>query len=548
MTYINIISYPASYFNITDLLFKKYLKLGSFIDTLLFLCYNNHVNLFFEVLMKVVNIMNFARSFEPRDLETEKLLAKTTFDQLDLVNEMGVPATFLLQYDVIANEEFVKGIKERAGENIELGFWYEVVEPLTTACGMPYNSERGWKWDWYINPGFSVAYPVKEREILIDEAMRKFKEVFGYYPRTVGSWLLDTYTVNYLSENYEIDALCYCRDQVNTDAYTFVGGYFNQAYYPSRNHMFIPASSDETQVNIPTFRLLGPDPIYNYDNGKYASEGCKHGPYTMELVHDRTSGRNPKIVDWYLDSYFRNESLGFAYMQIGQENSFAAYDIVPPLRMQIEKIKALGDVKIEKMCDTGKAFKERYSSTPATSVCALKNWDTPDLQSVYYDSKNYTANVMRMDDKVFIRSLYLFDDRIVDVYNTSPCTTFDSVYESLPLVDTYYQRGDTDGGLGLILDECATPFSAREYSEGELILSWNDKSVIFKDKSIIIKNCTLSFTYSMVNTKISVENDCIYYEYNSHKYKLCVSGGEVSKRDGTITIKGEEITVTPTKI
>ena len=36
--------------------------------------------------MKYINIMNFARSYEPRDSETEKNLLKTTKEQLDLVN------------------------------------------------------------------------------------------------------------------------------------------------------------------------------------------------------------------------------------------------------------------------------------------------------------------------------------------------------------------------------------------------------------------------------------------------------------------------------
>ena len=31
-----------------------------------------------------------------------------------------------------------------------------------------------------------MAYSPAQRELLIDEAMRKFKEVFGYYPKTVG--------------------------------------------------------------------------------------------------------------------------------------------------------------------------------------------------------------------------------------------------------------------------------------------------------------------------------------------------------------------------
>ena len=491
--------------------------------------------------------MNFARSYEPRNLETEKMLAETTRQQLDLVNKHGVDATFLLQYDVICNEEFVRIIKERAGENIELGFWYEVVEPLTTACGMPYKSERGWKWDWYINPGFSVSYPLHEREILIDEAMRKFREVFGYYPRTVGSWLLDTHTVNYLTSNYEIDALCYCRDQVNTDAYTFVGGYFNQGYYPSRNNYFTPAASDETQINVPIFRLLGPDPIFNYDNGKYKSDEKIRGPYTMEVVYN-TGGRNPKIVDWYLDSYYNNESLGFAYMQIGQENSFANYKIIEPLEMQIEKIKEMGGVSFEKMGDTGRSFKKKYSSTPTTSVCSLTNWDECDCQSVIYDSKYYTANIMRVDSKVFIRGFYLFDDRITDVYNTSPCTTFDAIYENMPLVDTFYQRGNTNGGYGIVLDESGAPFTAVKTGEEELTVSWNDKSVVFTNNSIIFNNCQLNFAYSMNNTKIEVKSDRIDYEYKSHKYALKVSGAEIREDDGVITVSGDRITLTPTKV
>ena len=495
--------------------------------------------------MKVVNIMNFARSFEPRDNETERHLLRTTAEQLDLVNEYKLDATFLLQYDVICNKDFVSAIKERAGENIEFGFWYEIVEPLTTACGIPYNSEHGWKWDWHINPGFSVAYTLSDREKLIDEAMRKFKEVFGYYPRTVGSWLLDTHTVNYLAKNYEIDALCYCRDQINTDAYTFVGGYFNQGYYPSKNNYFTPASSEDMQVNVPIFRLLGPDPINNYDYGKYASEDCKKGPYTMEIVYDKTAGRNPKIAAWYFDNFFKNEDLGFSYTQIGQENSFAMYNIIDPLRMQIELALKCDGVRIEKMGDTGKAFKEKYKRTPATSVCALNSWDTTDCQSVYYDSMNYTANLMRADNNIFIRALYLFDESIEDQYNTKLCSTFDAIYENLPIVDTAYQKGDTDGGIGILLDENGAFFSAAKTNDSELTVSWNDKSVIFKEDKLILNNCKPVFTYTMFNTKISVNNTVIDYEYKGVKYSLEVDGAVISCKDNTITFTGDKITLTP---
>lgn len=497
--------------------------------------------------MKCVNIMNFARSYEPRNSDVEEKLLDTTRQQLDLVNSYGLDATFLLQYDVIVNDEFVKMIKERAGENIELGLWFEIVEPLTTACGIPYESKRGWKWDWYIKPGFSMAYQLNEREMLINEAMRKFREVFGYYPRTVGSWMLDTYTVNYLNDHYEIDALCFCRDQINTDAYTFVGGYFNQAYYPSRNNMFTPAQTDSLQINTPVFRLLGSDPIHNYDYNKYASENAKRGPYTMELTYD-TAGKNPRIVDWYLKSYFNTEYLDFAYMQIGQENSFAMFDIITPLAMQIEKIQKFKDVKIEKMRDTGRRFKEKFKTTPTTAVCALDNWDTPDCQSAWYDSINYTANIFRHESNVGIRAFYLFDERIPDYYNDHVCTTFDAVYENMPIVDTVYQKGDTDGGFGIILDDSASAFTVEKTADEELTVSWSDKSVVLQKDRILLSNCNFKFTYYMSNTNISINNNSINYSYKGNNYKLIITGAHLSQSGNTIIAKGDNVTLIPTKI
>ncbi|MBR2730557.1 MAG: hypothetical protein IKD72_01055, partial [Clostridia bacterium] len=160
--------------------------------------------------MKSVNVMNFARQCEPRDPETDKLLFETTRKQLELVNALQVPNTFLLQYDALCDEAYVNLFIENAGARTETGLWYEIVEPLTTACGLPYESENGWKWDWHIRPGFSMAYPPAQRDALIDEAMRKYKEVFGRYPAVVGSWLIDTRTACRLADRYGVKGLWIC--------------------------------------------------------------------------------------------------------------------------------------------------------------------------------------------------------------------------------------------------------------------------------------------------------------------------------------------------
>ena len=195
-------------------------------------------------------------------------------------------------------------------------------------------------------------------------------------------------------------------------------------------------------------------------------------------------------------------------MQIGQENSFNAFDLITPLKYQIERILEHGDVKLEKMSDTARAFKAKYKETPATCVCALDNWEDFDVQSIYYDSKHYTANIFRHENKVFIRSLYLFDDRIKDIYETGECTTFDAVYENMPIVDTIYQKGDTDGGYGIVLDDdCKEPLKVEKSGDESLKIFWCDKSITLTPICIIFNNCKLYFTPNMINTKITINSD-----------------------------------------
>ena len=400
--------------------------------------------------MKIINIMNFVRQCDPRMEDSERILYETTAAEVALVKEYGLDSTFLLQYDAAIDPGYQELFRREADSHMELGLWYEIVQPLTQKAGIPWRGREGWPWDWHVIPGFSMAYTVEERKKLIDIAMEDFRAIFGEYPKTVASWLLDSYTVNYLADNYPVKAFAICRDQTNTDAYTLVGGYFNQAYYPSRRSMFTPAQSAEQQVNVPMFRLLGPDPIHNYDGERYMTNEKYlpyHGCCTLEPIWE--SGSNPEIVDWFFRNYFRNEDLGFSYAQLGQENSFGP-DLLPGLRMQFEKLKSWPDLCVWKMGETGEWFRKTYpDGTPATSVSALDDWDGTDrIQSVYYDCKNYVANLFRCDGKVFLRCLYCFDEDAPERYLDRPCETWDATYENLPVVDTGGKPGACTGSPG----------------------------------------------------------------------------------------------------
>ena len=490
--------------------------------------------------MKIANIMCFARCYNNVDVQFYG-----TKLELEMITGYDVDHTFLLEYDAICNEQYQQLFKEKATERTEIGLWFEIVEPLTTACGMPYRTERGVKWDYHIIPGFSMGYTPREREVLIDEAMRKFKEVFRYYPKTVACWMIDTHTINYLTDHYDVSTLAICRDQVNFDAYTLIGGYFNQAYYPSRNNMFTPAQSDECRVNVPMFRLLGPCPTHNYERKKYMAPGTP-ACCTLEPVWCTQD-----CFDGLFKAFYENESLGFAYAQVGQENTMPVSMFTDNIRYQIERLMAAEDVQIMKMSDTGELFKKTFpSKTPATSVVATENWNTEDVQSVYYDSEKYVANLFRYENSIFIRALFLFDETVEDHYLREVCTTSDAIYENQPIVNTQlWFDHDQKKNCGLVLDSEAQPFTVEKAGEGALKVCWKDKYVQFEEHRIACRTDKIRFYlgdkvlrvgeeiadphnngnkfYVNPRPDMRISGNAIEYEYKGNRYFLNVEGADV---------------------
>ena len=140
-------------------------------------------------------------------------------EELKVNRKYGLKSTVLLQYDALLRDDIVSLFFDGPSD-VELGLWFEMNRPLTEAVGIPWRGRPGYDWDWYVDPGFLPAYTCDQREKLIDEAFRLFREIFGYTPKVAGSWLLDAYSMDYMSRKYELDALCICREQYAVDAYT----------------------------------------------------------------------------------------------------------------------------------------------------------------------------------------------------------------------------------------------------------------------------------------------------------------------------------------
>ena len=376
--------------------------------------------------------MNFVRALDPRT--PRETLLEPVAEELRLCRKYGFPNTMLVQYDAMLDPDFVHVFLTEADKRTEFGLWIELCRPLCEAVGIEWRGRPGYDWDWYVNPGFLMAYTTEQRAALIDELMRKFREVFGQYPQTAASWLLDAFSMDYMSRRYGIQAFGICREQFNVDAYSLWGGYYNQAYYPSRRNMLCPAQTEKLRIHTPVFRLLGPDPIYNYNEKR---DGVPVGGCcTMEPAW--ASGQDPDVIDWYNRCYFEKESLGFAYTQLGQENSFGWETIRRGLPMQLEKLHRLaqsGRVEVLTMAETGRWFSETYKETPAPVLVADEDWGNNDLQAVWYDCQNYRAGLFVKDGRLRFRDIFKFEEAYPERYLDTPCLHWKATYDNLPVVD-----------------------------------------------------------------------------------------------------------------
>ncbi|MDR3313626.1 MAG: hypothetical protein LBS96_04120 [Oscillospiraceae bacterium] len=423
----------------------------------------------------IVNLVHFIRGCEPRMTVD---LIRPVREQIALGEEFGLATTFLAQYDALENEEICALLRRAAtdgGESVELGVWLEVMEPLVKAAGLEWRGR--YPWDWHAHCGFTVGYTPRERERIADELMRFFKEKFGYYPRVVGSWILDAHTLEYLAQHYAIDASCNCKDQWGTDGYTLWGGYYTGAYYPARRNAFSPAQSAGEQIGVPVFRMLGSDPVDQYDLGLDLESGgaASQSVVTLEPVYTggEGGGGSPDWVDWFLRENFNGKCLTYAYAQAGQENSFGWAAMQNGLRDQYAKLRALqqkGALTVEPLGASGRWFRGQFACTPPTALAVTANWKDADKasprHSYWYSCKNYRMNLYQEGDRLWIRDWYRFDEAYEERYLDSVERRDVLAFDTLPIVDgNRFSGGGVRAGLYLYYDAAPLTVASVAYAE-----------------------------------------------------------------------------------
>lgn len=437
-------------------------------------------------MKNVINIVNFIRGWDQR---ANFDLRESVLKQAKLSEEYKLPATFLYQYDAMVQPEYVDILKDCKAET-ELGVWIECSRVLIEAAGIKWRGREGYEWDWHSCVDMTVGYTTDERKLIIDEIMRCFNDIFGYYPKTVGSWALDAYSIKYMEEKYNITAVLICKEQWGTDGYSLWGGYNSSAYYPCVNNILCPAQDREQQINVPVFRMLGSDPVDQYMSGIGTEIQAVE---SMEPVYG-CSGSNRNWVEWYLKETFNDRSLGLNYCQAGQENSFGWEAMKDGYTMQMQifdQKRNSGEIDFELVSETARKYKEAYAMTPVRTEEAHKE----NSSTIWYNSKYYRSNLYFSNNKIMLRDIFVFNEKYKERYFDTVTKDENLYFDNLPLIDCFRwsKKGEIGGGYfkkdGKVVNavkdfnvhkiDDSTVCADIKTGDGVIRLTYKEKSIVF---------------------------------------------------------------------
>ncbi|AVM42797.1 hypothetical protein [Fastidiosipila sanguinis] len=499
--------------------------------------------------LAIVNIYNFVRKSheEPSKFIIDDF--ETLENQLTVLAKFNLPSTVALKYDALMDEEYQKLIKTYKKENeLAISAWWEITAELCERAGVQFRGERGEEYDDRVDSAYSIAYEPEERIKIVDAYMQDFKEIYGVYPQSIGSWVLDECTLEYAKEQYGIVAAAVCRDQIATDGFTLWGGYPNGPYYPSVNNLNVPAQSEQKQLKLPIFRLLGPDPIFMFEQNV---RDTIFGVHTLEP--SSISGRGERIP-WTFARITDEDAVGINYLQVGQENNFLWPNIAPGYIPQIEtvnKLRAEGKLLVQTMAETANFFSESFELTPPMSYQGTTDWSADRLEALNYASSEYRLSFLYEKQKLRIRDFFKFEENYKSRYLDESIKTAASFYDCPPLLfpqiwkQEYGKRPFIKllDAEGLELDDIEEiSFSAIDAYSSEINAQNKDGEIsikMFPDRVEFSGRFGLLFEYLPVLK--SVEGKKIYLEYESFPYELDLAKGEFEKLSAdSVKINSEE--------
>lgn len=418
-----------------------------------------------------VNIVNPVRistyTLDPK----ETLLA-----QYKVIFENDLPATWLLTYEAFHNEAVLEALGTFE-EDQEIGIFMEVGPELADASGVEYNDSGFWH---HATSVFLSGYTQGERLKMIDTSFEAFISEFGYYPKSVGAWWIDSFSLSYMREKYGIIANLGVADQHSTDGYQVWGQYWSTPFYPSKNHAGIPGRTADTKIDVVTIQWAPRDPLNGYFSSLYSTQDYKVGPVNQETDYFE------KLVNLYAKKH-ENE---FGQITVGLESDLTPDAYEGEFRVQMEVVSRLRDegvVTPATMQDFASWYRKTHPNSSPNHIIETDDLLGESVRIIWFQTQSYRIGISHNYEteltKIFDFRSYHSDFR--EPYFTSPNREFElSIYIPSYFDEVNYHENVWRLELGALLRS--------ERVEGDYKMNFEEGEILLSEESLLISGAGLN--------------------------------------------------------
>ncbi len=184
--------------------------------------------------------------------------------QQDIAHQNGLRTTIQMTYSSLYNEECIELAKKYHDEyNDEIGH---------TFLGLNCKEFR----DKYKSKELAIwLFPMDLKKEIVVDSFERFKEIFGFYPTSTGSYFMDAELINFIKEKYPVvkTAIATCFEEgpkvfrhTNSSWYTLMDGSPWTAWIPSKKNTHAIAEDENDDIGIVAVPHLSRDLLAIMDN------------------------------------------------------------------------------------------------------------------------------------------------------------------------------------------------------------------------------------------------------------------------------------------
>ncbi len=237
--------------------------------------------------------------------------------QQETAHKNGLHTTIQMTYASLFSDEIIEMVKkdhEEYGDEIALSL-----------LGLPCRQFR----EKYKTKDFCIwMFSMEDKKAIVDDVFGRFKEVFGFYPESTGSYYMDADLINYIKKVYPTVkcAVATCWEEgpkayhtCNNSWYTFLDGGPWAPWIPSKANTHAPAADEAEDSGIVAIPHLSRDLIACYD-GNGSNFGTHPQNVLRGMIYDTSTWEFPylyNLIDQYRSLAKYNNGYAYNMMFVG---------------------------------------------------------------------------------------------------------------------------------------------------------------------------------------------------------------------------------------